>query len=96
MSKYLNMVMKRFHERKQAIEQNPEPTEKDLRGLKIVERFLEDPRNLATAEPLMTIATLKFLGYSDKEINDINFKIIYEVSTEAEYKYVDPDSLEDE
>ena len=35
MAKYINMVMKRFAERKQAIEHNPEPPEKDLRGLKI-------------------------------------------------------------
>ena len=94
MGKCINMVMKRFAERKQAIEHNPEPSEKDLRCLKIVERFLEDPRNLATAEPLMTISTLKFLGYSDKEINDIYFRIIYEVSIGSEYKYVDPDSFD--
>lgn len=96
MGECLNMVMKRFYERKQAIEQNPEASEKDRRCLAIVDKFLKDPRGLAFAEPLMSISTLKFLGYSDEEINDIYFKIIFEVTTSSEYKYVDPDSLENE
>lgn len=95
MGETITMVMKRFAERKKEIEQNPEASEKDLRCLPIVDKFLKDPRGLAFAEPLMSIATLKFLGYSDKEINDIYFKIIFEVTTGAEYKYVDPDSFED-
>lgn len=96
MGKYVNQVMKRFEERRESIRNNPDPTEKDVRCLTIVERFLTDPKCFATAEPLMSIATLKFLGYSDKEINDIYFQLMYEQSTFSEYRYVDPDSFEGE
>jgi hypothetical protein len=93
--KVLDIVMKRFYERKKEIESNPNPSEKDVRGLKIVERFITSPMCFATAEPLMSIATLKFLGYSDKEINDYYFKLIFEQSTYSEYKYVDPEQFEE-
>ena len=92
MGKCIDMVMKRFAERKKEIEQNPEASEKDTRCLRIVERFVKTPGCFVGAEPLMSISTLKFLGYSDKEINDIYFQLIFEQST-PEYRYVDPDSL---
>jgi hypothetical protein len=96
MGKYVNQVMKRFEERRDSIRNNPAPTEKDVRCLDIVERFLASPRAFATAEPLMIISVLKFLLYSDKEINDLYFHLTFEHLTESEYKYVDPDSFSDE
>lgn len=95
MGKYVNQVMKRFEERRNEIRSNPNATEKDIRGLDIVERFLAAPRAFATAELLMIISVLKFLLYSDKEINDMCFQLIFEHATESEYTYVDPDDVDD-
>ena len=94
MGKYIDMVMKRFAERKQAIEHNPEASEKDLRCLDIVERFLAHEKCFVTAEPLMNISTLKFLGYSDDEIRDMYFKVIQDQFMSSQYRYVDPESFD--
>jgi len=42
----------------------------------------------------MSLVVLKFLGYSDAEINDLYWKLVYEQSTQGQYRYVDPDAVE--
>jgi hypothetical protein len=61
--------------------------------MRIAEKFLRYNDAFAVSQPIMSLVVLKFLGYSDEEIKDLYYKLVYEQSTGDQYRYVDPDNL---
>lgn len=90
MGTYLDMVNQRAVEKRNELEQDPSATEDHFECMRIAEKFLAHRKGFAVSQPDMSLVVLKFLGYSDKEINDLYFKLVYEQSTQELYRYVDP------
>lgn len=94
MGKYLDMVKKRAIEKRKELEQDPAAIEQNFTDMAIAEKFLRHDKGFAVSQPIMSLVVLKFLGYSEEEIKDLYFKLVYEQSTEDKYSYVDPDKIE--
>lgn len=94
MGKYVDMVRQRAIQKRQELEQNPAATQEQLEDMAIAEKFLRHPKGFAVSQPIMSLVVLKFLGYSEVEIKDLYYKLVYEQSTEGLYHYVDPDAVE--
>ena len=94
MGKCVDMVRQRAIEKRRELEQDPASTEDNFRDLAIAEKFLRHPRGFAVSQPIMSLVVLKFLGYSEEEMNDLYWKLVYEQSTEGQYRYVNPDAVE--
>lgn len=43
----------------------------------------------------MSLAVLKFLGYTNQEMSDMYFQLVYEQTESNTYRYVEPNHLED-
>ncbi len=95
MGKYFDMVRQRAIEKRKSLEQDPSATEEDFSCMKIAEKFLSHKAGFAVSQPIMSLVVLKFLGYSDTEIKDLYYKLVYEQSTQDQYRYVDPDHFVD-
>lgn len=94
MGKYFDMVRQRAIEKRKSLEQDPSATEEDFSCMKIAEKFLSHKAGFAVSQPIMSLVVLKFLGYSDTEIKDLYYKLVYEQSTQDQYRYVNQDQLE--
>ena len=88
-------VRLRAIERRKELESDPNTDEEWFTCMQIAEKFLRHPKGFAVSEPIMSLAVLKFLGYSEEEIKDMYFKLVYEQSNNPEYTYVNPNEFEE-
>lgn len=86
-------VRSRAIEKRKELESDPNTTEQSFTDMKIAEKFLRHPKGFAVSQPIMSLVVLKFLGYSEEDIKDMYFKLVYEQSNTPEYTYVDPDEF---
>ena len=87
-------VRLRAIEKRKELESDPNTIEESFTSMKIAEKFLRHPKGFVVTQPIMSLAVLKFLGYSEEEIKDMYFKLVYEQSNTPEYTYVDPNAFE--
>ena len=61
-------VRLRAIEKRKELESDPNTIEQSFTSMKIAEKFLRHPKGFAVSQPIMSLAVLKFLGYSEEEI----------------------------
>lgn len=93
MGNYVDRIRKRAVEKRQELERDPAATEEDFVCMKITEKFLAHKAAFAVSQPLASLAVLKFLGYTEEEMRDLYYKLVFEQSTQGQYRYVDPDKV---
>lgn len=93
MGEYLDKVRKRVAQKRWELEQDPATTDEVFRNMATAEKYLRSDNAFVVYQPVYSLAVLKFLGYSEAEMKDLFYQLVYEQSTGNRYRYVDPDNL---
>lgn len=91
MGKYVDLVKQRAIQKRQELEQNPASIQEQFEDMAIAEKFLRHPKGFAVSQPIMSLVVLKFLGFSDEEMKDLYYQLVYEQSTQDQDHDIAPD-----